>query len=91
MNLRQYLPTVEERGSYTGPFSTYAEYHAVGVGFIGMLVDPSLLEPVVAYGAGSGAGKARRSGHARDAALELGYTALGAALAILARAFGVYP
>jgi hypothetical protein len=89
MNWRDLLPSVQERGRYTGPFSTYAEYHAVGVGFLAMLVNPDLLAPVVAYGVGHGAGKARRSGHATDAAKELGYTALGAALALGVRALGV--
>lgn len=91
MNWRDYLPTIQERGRYTGPFSTFAEYHALGVGFIGALVAPDALEAVVAYGAGSGTGKARRSGHALDAAKELGYTALGAALAIGVKAMGLYP
>lgn len=89
MPLTDYLPTTEERGRYTGPFSTLAEYHAVGVGFVAVLVDPDLLEPVIAYGIGSAGGKTRRSGHATDAGKELGYTALGAGLAVLVRAAGV--
>ena len=74
---RKYLPTVQERGAYTGPFSTFAEYHAVGVGYA---LGPERMDLVVAYGTGSGAGKIRRSGHLTDAWKELAYTGLGAAL-----------
>lgn len=91
MSISDYLPTVQERGRYTGPFSTIAEYHAFAVGFIIVLVDPGLLEPVIAYAVGSGGGKARRSGHVQDAAQELAYTGLGAGIAILVRAMGVVP
>lgn len=80
---RQYLPSVQERGRYTGPFSTFAEYHALGVGFA---LGPQSGEVLAAYGAGSGAGKARRSGHLRDAWRELAYVGLGAALRIVVSA-----
>lgn len=81
MNWRQYLPTVRERGAYTGPFSTYAEYHAVGVGF---LLGPEMATEVAAYGVGSGAGRTYGSGHLRDAAREVAYTGLGVGLRMAA-------
>jgi len=86
--LKRYLPSRQERGKYTGPLSTFAEYHAVGVGFAAG-VEPSLLEPVAGYAAGTGAGKCRRSGHLSDAAKELGYTGLGVGLAVGMRALGL--
>jgi hypothetical protein len=73
----RYLPSVKERGTYTGPLSTFAEYHAVGVGFA---LGPQSGEVLAAYGAGSGGGKARRSGHLTDAWKELAYVGLGAGL-----------
>lgn len=88
MSWRDYLPTVQETEPYTGPFSRFAEYHALGVGFVVVLADPALLGHVVAYAMGSGGGRSLRSGHARDAAYELAYTGLGAGLAIVARALG---
>lgn len=75
--LRRYLPTRQERGKYTGPLSTFAEYHALGVGFAAGIMGLQYAEPLVAYATGNGAGKIRRSGHLKDAAQELGYTAAG--------------
>lgn len=77
---RQYLPSVKEKGKYTGPLSTFAEYHALGVGFA---LGPQSGEVLAAYGAGSGAGKARRSGHLTDAWKELAYVGLGMGLRVL--------
>jgi len=76
-SLRPFLPTVQERGRYTGLFSTVAEYHAVGVGFA---LGPQFQEVAAGYGAGSGGGKCRRSGHLSDAVQELGYAGLGVGL-----------
>jgi len=83
--VRPYLPTRQERGSYTGPLSTFAEYHAVGVGFA---LGPHSADVLAAYGAGSGGGKARRSGHLTDAWKELAYVGLGAGLRGLTTALG---
>jgi ABC-type Fe3+ transport system permease subunit len=80
---RAYLPTHDEQGVYRGPLSTFAEYHAVGVGFVVTLISAWLLLPVV-YAAVSGKLQ-RLSGHTRDAAKELGYVALGAALATVVK------
>lgn len=82
--LRRYLPTREERGKYVGPLSTFAEYHAIGVGFVGAF-NPELLAEVAAYGAGSATGKAKRSGHFKDAAKELAYVGIGAAVGLYMR------
>lgn len=79
-SLRPYLPSVKERGKYTGPFSTFAEYHAVGVGFA---LGPDNVGAVAAYGVGSGSGKIRRSGHLRDAWKEMAYVGIGVGLRIL--------
>lgn len=90
MDWRDYLPTTGgERGPYTGAFSRAAEVHAVGIGFLVYLAAPDLLPAIVAYGLGSGTGKAKRSGQFREAARELAYTALGVALAMGATALGV--
>jgi hypothetical protein len=75
--LRSLLPTVQERGRYTGPFSTFAEYHALGVGFA---LGPQFQEVAAGYGAGSGGGKCRRSAHLSDAVKELAYAGLGVGL-----------
>lgn len=75
--LTRYLPSVKESGKYTGPLSTFAEYHAVGVGFA---LGPRSGEVLAAYGAGSGAGKCRRSGHLTDAWKEMAYVGVGAGL-----------
>jgi len=77
MNLKKYLPTVKEKGKYTGPFSTFAEYHAVGVGFA---LGPQFADVAVAYGVGSGGGKTRRSGHLNDAWQEMAYAGIGVGL-----------
>lgn len=83
--LRRYLPTRQERGKYTGPLSTFSEYHALGVGFAGGIMGLEYAEPIVAYTAGTGGGKVRRSGHLKDAAQELGYTAAGIVGGLLVR------
>lgn len=90
-NWRKYLPTVREEGEYTGPFSIYAEYHALGVGFIAVLIQPALLVPVVAYGLGSGTERKFQTEHFKDAGKELAYTGLGAGLALVARGLGFTP
>lgn len=79
--LRPYLPTVQERGEYTGFLSTFAEFHAIGVGFA---LGPEHVDLVAAYGLGTAGGKAKRSGHLTDAYREMAYTGLGVALRILA-------
>lgn len=79
--LKRYWPTVKERLPYTGPLSTFAEYHAVGVGFV---LGPEYAHLVVAYGLTVGGGKTLKSGHMRDAFKELGYVAIGVALRMLA-------
>lgn len=76
-----YLPTRQERGKYTGPLSTFSEYHALGVGFA---LGPEFSGVAAAYAAGSGGGKLRRSGHIRDAMQEVGYTGLGIGLRMAA-------
>lgn len=91
MNLRQYLPTIQERGSYTGPLSTFAEYHSLGIGFIAALAGGDVFTGAVGYALGTGGGKARRSGHMQDAAQEPAYLAVGAALAFGVRALGLAP
>jgi hypothetical protein len=79
MNWRRYLPTHDEQGQYRGFLSALPEWHAVGVGFLVTMIDARLLLlPAVA--ALTGRSDDLR-GHARDAARELGYVALGAALA----------
>lgn len=83
---RRYLPTVQERGKYTGPFSTFAEYHALGVGFA---LGPQFVDVAAAYGAASGTGKCRRSGHLTDAVKEMGYAGLGIGLRAGLMALGI--
>lgn len=77
--LRPYLPSKQERGRYTGPFSTFAEYHALAVGFA---LGPRFAEVAAAYGTSHGAGKCRRSGHLTDAWKELAYAGLGVGLRV---------
>ena len=81
MQWRTYLPTHDEQGEYRGFLSALPEWHAVGVGFLVTMVDRRLLAlPILAALTGQSDGL---RGHARDAARELGYVALGAALASL--------
>lgn len=78
MTWRDYLPTTRERGSYQGPLSTYAEYHAIGVGF---LAGPRYAGLLVAYAA-LRCSRCALDGHLRDAVSELGYAAVGLTLRI---------
>lgn len=94
MSLEQYVPTDGERGSYQGFLSTFAEYHAVGVGFLFYLIDPAFLGPIIGYGIGRGSARGGEdtrplSGSAWDASKELAYVALGVGLAIGMEAAGV--
>lgn len=83
MRWRTYLPTHDEQGRYRGFLSALPEWHAVGVGFLCGMVDRRLLAlPVLAALTGQ---TGALSGHAKDAAKELGYVALGAALAVVVR------
>lgn len=87
MNLEQFLPTKQERGKHTGLLSTFAEYHALGIGFLGAAARQE--ELVGAYALGTGGGKARRSGHMIDAAKEPAYVALGLGVYYALRLIGL--
>lgn len=76
--LKRYWPTIDETGSYTGPFSTFAEYHSAAMGLgAAATCDVGLMTLVAAYAVGQGANRKRHSEHWRDLVKEPAY-ALGA-------------
>ena len=81
MQWRTYLPTHDEQGEYRGFLSALPEWHAVGVGYLCASVDRRLLALPILGAFSRQIGPT--DGHAQDATRELGYVALGAALASL--------
>jgi len=74
----RYIPTLDEQGSYTGPFSTFAEYHSFAMGFgAAATCSTVIMSAIAAYAVLQGTRRHRRSGHWRDLAKEPAY-ALGA-------------
>lgn len=76
-----YWPTIDERGAYTGPLSTFAEWHslALGVG-AAATCNVALMATVAAYAVGQGANRKRHSTHWRDLAREPAYALGGIAV-----------
>ena len=88
--LRKYLPTNAEGGDYTGPLSTFAEYHALFLGLaVGFTGDTDVLAGVIGYI--TARGNEQRKSHWKDAAKELGYTGGGIVLGVALRFLGVSP
>jgi len=74
-------PTRTETGPYTGPLSTLAEFHALGVGYA---LGPRFQEVAADLLTDSESGNRPQSDHLADAVDELAYAGLGVGLRYVA-------